>query len=64
MQDGSSRKRIDSIPSSSEVYLNKSVISKTLAELARSRWIPSELLSRRSKFEKRHGIPAMYGFVD
>jgi hypothetical protein len=43
MQAGSSRKRIDPIPLPSEVYLNKSV---------RSKWIPSELLSRGSKFEK------------
>ncbi len=76
MQDGS-RERYDPITLPSVVYLDKSVVSKTLAKLEADGILQRmqgthtirlefpELHSRGgSKSEKRPGLPVMYKFTD
>lgn len=77
MQDGNSRESYDPIILPSGVYLNKSVVSKTLAKLEaegflqriqgkHTIWLefPESPSRRRSKSEKRPGLPVMYKFTD
>ena len=77
MQDGNSRESYDPITLACGIYLDKSVVSKTLARVEAEGTLQRiqgkhairleipELHSRgRSKSEKRPDLPVMYKFTD